>query len=138
MYSSLIYQRIKIIGSYRSIGITKLGIYLSLFIEFIITVIPSIVLGVVLSYVFMNFMINNMFGSEMILNINIIKIIFIGILITISGLISLCIAVRKILRMNVVELIKGNSEIKTKILFYCRLATLRRKPAIFENPTTLI
>ena len=112
MYSSLIYQRIKIIGSYRSIGITKLGIYLSLFIEFIITVIPSIVLGVVLSYVFMNFMINNMFGSEMILNIDIIKIIFIGILITISGLISLCIAVRKILRMNVVELIKGNSEIK--------------------------
>lgn len=111
-YKSLIYDRVKLIGTYRSLGISKLGIYISMFFELIMIVIPSVILGEIVSNILMRFIISSMFNYNIAFQVDFRKSLTVILVVILSGFLSMCIAVREIFRKNVVSLIKGNMEVK--------------------------
>lgn len=111
-YKSLIYDRVKLIGTYRSLGISQAGIYVSMLFELIIIVIPSVILGEIVSNILMRFIISNMFNYNIAFQVDFKKSLAVILVVILSGFLSMCIAVREILRKNVVSLIKGSVEVK--------------------------
>lgn len=111
-YRSLVYDRIKNIGIYRSLGVSKLGVYISMFLELIFILIPSVILGEIISNILMKFIINQMFDYSIGFQVEWIKSMIIILIMIAAGLLSMHIAVRDILKKNTIELVKGNITIK--------------------------
>ncbi|WP_027308617.1 FtsX-like permease family protein [Caloramator sp. ALD01] len=107
-FKTLLYERISQIGTLRSVGATKLQIFLSVYLENFIIVLFSSFIGTILSYPFISFVLKLIAGDDIKINISFIKILIVFMVMVFVGLFSVILSILDMMNFSIVDIIKGN------------------------------
>jgi len=113
-FKTVLYERISQIGTLRSLGATKMEIFISTYIESFIIITISTIIGLIVGFPFLHFILKLIVEDEIIIKFSILKFILIFFVLLVTGLLSVILAILKIFKISVVDIIKGNVEKHTK------------------------
>lgn len=113
-FKTVLYERISQIGTLRSLGATEMEIFISTYIESFIIITISTIIGLIVGFPFLHFILKLIVEDEIIIKFSILKFILIFFVLLVTGLLSVILAILKIFKISVVDIIKGNVEKHTK------------------------
>ena len=105
-FSLIIYERLHQIGILRSLGISKKDIAISVIVENLLIVISSIVIGSILTVPFVKVVLNYIVQDGY-FNLSLVKFLCIDVLIVLFSIMVIVISLKNILKMSVINLLKG-------------------------------
>lgn len=113
-FKTVLYERISQIGTLRSLGATKMEIFISTYIESFIIITISTIIGLIVGFPFLHFILKLIVEDEIIMKFSILKFMLVFFMLLITGLLSVILSVLRIFKISVVDIIKGNVEKHTK------------------------
>lgn len=113
-FRTILYERISQIGTLRSIGTSKLQIFITTYIENFILVVFSTIIGLFVSFPLLKYILKIITESEVRISFSVIKIILIFLVLLFTGLISVLLSIIKILKIPIVTVIKGGMTKQTR------------------------
>ncbi|MGH2332429.1 ABC transporter permease [Thermoanaerobacter mathranii] len=113
-FKTVLYERISQIGTLRSLGATKMEIFISTYIESFIVITISTIIGLIVGFPFLHFILKLIVEDEIIMKFSILKFMLVFFMLLVTGFLSVILAILKIFKISVVDIIKGNVEKHTK------------------------
>lgn len=105
-FSLIIYERLHQIGILRSLGISRKDIAISVIVENLLIVLSSIVIGSILTVPFVKVVLNYIVQDGY-FNLSLVKFLYIDVLIVLFSIMVIVISLKNILKMSVINLLKG-------------------------------